>query len=156
MKYSKILISIILAASVAVIGCDRPSNKMENAEVSVIEANRDRDIAKAEVDSELRVYRLDASNRMTEYNRKISEIRTELNKETDLKVRSEHEARLRAHEETHRELKREIDNYNASSRDNWDSFQTSFNDRLDDLGDSLNDFFSNRRTTSGTSNTRTQ
>jgi hypothetical protein len=72
MKYSiGILTTVTLIAAFVLSGCDSPSNKMENAETSVIEANRDLEIAKSEVEAELRIYRAENANRIMEYNRTI-------------------------------------------------------------------------------------
>jgi ribosome-interacting GTPase 1 len=149
MKYSiGILTTVTLIAALVLSGCDSPSNKMENAETSVIEANRDLEIAKSEVEAELRIYRIENADRMTEYNRTIEEIKEKINNESDSEVRVRHETRLEEYETKHRELKREMDTYRVSGKENWDNFKDSFSDRMDDLGDSLNVFFTTSRTTS--------
>jgi hypothetical protein len=149
MKYAIVIATTItLIAALALSGCDTQSNKLERAETSVIESNRDLEIAKTEVEAEWRIYRSENSNRIVEYNRTIEDIKQQISNEPDSAVRARHEARLAEHEATHRDLKREMDNYKVSGRDNWDKFQDSFSERMDDLGDSLNDFFSSSRTTS--------
>jgi hypothetical protein len=158
MKYSigilnsiGILTTVTLIAAFVLSGCDSPSNKMEDAEISVIEANRDLEIAKSEVEAEVRIYRAENAERIMEYNRTISDIKRNINNETDSEVRARHETRLEGFEATHRELKREMDNYSASGRENWDNFKDSFSNRMEDLGDSLDDFFS---TTGATTSSR--
>jgi hypothetical protein len=149
MKYPiAIATTITLIAALAFSGCDQQSNKVEKAETSVIEAERDLEIAKTEVQAELRIYRAENSERIVEYNRTIGEIKQQISNEPDSEVRIRHEKRLAEYEATHRDLKREMDNYQVTGRDNWDNFKDSFSDRMDDLGDSLNDFFSSSRTTS--------
>jgi hypothetical protein len=152
MKYSiGIITTITLMAALILSGCDRPSNnKVEEAETSVIEANRDLEIAKAELEADLKIYRAQNSDRMVEYNRTIEEIKQKLNNEPNIEVKARHQTRLAEYEATHRNLKRELDNYSATGRENWNSFSNSFSDRLDDLGDSLNDFFSTSSTTTST------
>jgi hypothetical protein len=51
--------------------------RWKNAETSVIEANRDLEIAKAK-EAELHIYRAENSNRITGYNRTIGEIKQKL------------------------------------------------------------------------------
>jgi predicted nucleic acid-binding Zn-ribbon protein len=151
MKYSIVMLTTItLIGAFVLSGCDRPSDKVERAETSVIEAERDLEVAKTEVEADVRKYRAENSDRIAEYNRKIDEIKQRINNETDMEARARYQTRLERHEATHRDLKREMDNYNVSGRENWDSFKNSFSDRMDDLGDSLNDFFSNSTTNTST------
>ncbi len=143
MKYTTgIVATITLFAGIFLMGCDRPSNEMENAEISVIEADRDLEIAKSKVEAEIKMYRAENDDLIMEYNRTISEIKRKINNETDAETKVRLEKKLTEHEATHRELKREMDNYKASDRENWDDFKDSFSSRMNDLGDSLDDFFS--------------
>ncbi len=147
MKYSiGILTTITLISALVLSGCDGQSNKVENAETSVIEANRDLEIARSEVEAEYRIYRTENEERMVDNNRTIEDIKERISNETDSEVRARHETRLQEYEVKQRELKREMDNYNVSGRENWNSFKNSFSNRMDDLGDSLDDFFSTRNT----------
>jgi hypothetical protein len=149
MKYSiGIITTVILFAALILSGCDRPSNNMENAETSVIEADRDSEIATSEVEEELRIYRAENAERFKEFNRTTSEIKQQIRNESDEEVRDRLKTMLDEHEATHRELKREIDNHKVSERDNWDDFKDSFSNRMDDFGDSLNNFFSTTTTSS--------
>ena len=156
MKYSTgILTSIALIAALVFTGCDGQSNRtsqVEDAETSVIESNRDLEIAKAEVEADYRIYKTENENRMEEHNRTIEEIRERINNESDNEVRARHETRLQEYEVKQRDLKRDMDNYNVSGRENWDSFKNSFSNRMDDLGDSLDNFFSSRTTTTSSRN----
>ena len=153
MKHTIVLFTTaVLFAALIFSACDSRSNKLERAETSVIEANRDLEIAKSEVEAELRIYRNENANRRMEFNRTISEIKPKIENETDSEIQARLESRLNRHEATHRELKREIDNYRVSGRDNWNDFKDNFSNRMDNLSDSLNTFFSNNRTTSRTNN----
>lgn len=151
MSYSVVFVTTItLIAAFMLSGCDSPSNKMDKAEASVIEAERDLKIAKSEVEAELQMYREENANRITEYNRTISEIEQKIENESDKEVKDRLEIKLDEVEESHHELKREIDNYEASGRENWDDFKDNFTNRMDDLGTSLKDFFSSSDTNSST------
>ena len=143
MKYSiGILTTVLLMATFMLSACDSSSKKMDEAETSVIEANRDLKIAKSEVEAELQIYRVKNADRIMEFNRTISEIKQKIENESDLDVKNKLGKKLDEYEETHRELKREINNYQASGRENWDDFKDSFSNRMDDLGNSLKNFFS--------------
>jgi len=146
-----ILTIIILSTAFVLSGCDTDrSSQMESAETSVIEAERDLEISKAEVQAEYRVYKLENENRLQRHERTIERIKEDINNESDRDERARLETKLNEKEAKHAELKREIDNYSPTGRENWDNFRDSFSDRMDDLGDSLDDFFS---TSSGTATT---
>lgn len=150
MKHSlSILASVTLMAGLIFLGCESPSDEMQDAETSVIEADRDLEMAKSEVEAELKMYRAENDERIMEYNRTINEIKQKINNESDMEAKVKLEEKLAEYEATHLDLEREIDNYKASGRDNWDNFKDSFSSRMDDLGNSLDDFF----TTSGITNT---
>ena len=156
MKYSTgILTTITLIAALVLSGCDGQSNRdnrMENAETSVIESERDMQVARAEVEADYRIFKTENEDRLVENNRTIEEIKERINNETDSEVRERHEAKLQEYEVKQRELKREMDNYNVSGRENWNSFKNSFSNRMDDLGDSLDNFFSSSNTTTTSRN----
>lgn len=148
MKYSTgILATVTLIAAFVMPSCDRPSNNVENAETSVVEANRDLEIARTELESELGIYRSEHANRIKGNNRTIGELKQQINTESDSDIRERHELRLEEYEQTNSELKREIDNYKVSNRENWDDFKDSFSGRMEALGDSLDNFFTNSGTT---------
>lgn len=151
MKYSIGIITIVTLTALFVLsGCDNPSHKMEKAEISIIETNRDHELynPNSEVESELRNYRAENADRIIVYNRNINMIKQKIENEPDRVVRERDEIRLERYEVTHRELKREMDNYKVSGRDSWDNFKDSFGSRMDDLGNSLDDFFSTTTTAS--------
>lgn len=151
MKYSiGILTTVTLFAAFVLSGCDSPSNKMEKAETSVIEANRDLEIATSEVEAELRIYRAEIDDQIIEHKRTISEIKQKIENESDSEVRDRLETKLEEYEATHGELKREMDNYKVSGREDWDDFKDSFSNRMDHLGNALKDFFSTSSTASTT------
>ena len=155
MKHSiGILTTITLIAALVLSACDERSDSMQDAETSVIESNRDMEIAKAEMDAEYRIYKLENENRLDRYNRTIEGLKEDIRNEDDQEARARLETRHNEKVRKHRELKRELDNYNVSGRENWNDFKDSFSSKMDDFGDSLDNFFSTSRSTSSTTSTR--
>lgn len=151
MKYTvTVLTTVTLIAGFILSGCDSSSDKMESAETSIMEAKRDMEVASSEVQAELSLYRAENADRIKEYNLTISEIKDQIENESDNDTREKLEMRLDELETTHSELKREMNNYKADGKDNWDNFKNSFGNRMDDLGNSLDNFFSTTGTTSST------
>ena len=126
--------------------CDRSHDRMESAQTSVIEAERDVDIAKSEIEADVQIYRLEAANDFRENNLAIADINRKIQDE-DTETREAYEVKIAELERTNRDLKRQIDNYRATSRDHWNEFKSDFSSSMDDLSNSLDDFFP-RTTTS--------
>ena len=149
MKYliAKITTATLLAAFV-VSGCDgtQNQNRVDRAQTSSIEAERDVEIAKAEVEAEHRIYKLENENRLTRYEQSIEQKKQEIRNESNPEVRARHQARLGELERMHRDLHREMNSYQASDRGNWEDFREDFSDRMDALGDSLSNFSTTSRT----------
>lgn len=142
MKYTlTALTTLTLIAAFVLTGCNSPSDKTESAEASIIEAKRNMEVAKSEVQEEISLYRANNADRIMDYNRAIYEIKKKIGDKSDNNVEERLVMKLDELETTHSELKREINNYEASGRYNWNNFKNSFDSRMDDLGDSLENFF---------------
>lgn len=152
MKYSiGILTTITLIAALVFSGCNTQpdrTDRSQDAESSVFESDRDTSMVDSEVEAELRVYRTRKNERMEEYEQTIQEIEERIENESDDAEKRRLENKLDDLEESYNELKRDMDDYQASGRNNWEDFKDSFSSRMDDLGDSLDDFFSSSSTTS--------
>lgn len=127
--------------------CDSSTERLENAETAVIEAERDVDIAQAEIESEIRIYRQEIANDIRENNMVIAEIKEKIEAEEG-DVKATFETKITELEHENDNLKRQIDNYHVSNRNHWNDFKQDFNSNMDNLGNSLVDFFTTT-TTSG-------
>jgi len=146
MKKSIIAIATLTLLSVfSIQACDRASNDMERAETDVIEAERDLDIAQTEIEADVQIYRQEMAGEFRDNNVEIAEIKDKIQHE-DADVKAANEVRIAEYERTNNDLQREIDNYSVSDRDNWDNFKDQFSSNMNDLSNSLDNFFS--RTTS--------
>jgi hypothetical protein len=142
MKKSILLITTITIMFAFVVqSCDRPDNQMERAQTDLIEAERDLDIAQSEVEADVQIYRQEVANDIRENNLAIADIKSKIQVE-DAERRAALEVRIAEIERNSSDLKRQIDNYRITNRDNWDDFKDQFSKDMNDLGDSLDDFFS--------------
>lgn len=137
-----ILISLFLTQA-----CDRPSNDIESAETSVIEAERDLEMALSEIEADVRIFRQEIANEIRENNLAIVDIKEKIEDE-EAEIKAAHEVRIAGLERTNTELKRQIDNFRITNRSSWDDFKKQFSNSMDDLGNSLDDFFSDTTTSS--------
>jgi hypothetical protein len=142
MKKSILLITTITIMFAFVVqSCDRPDNQMERAQTDLIEAERDLDIAQSEVEADVQIFRQEVANDIRENNLAIADIKSKIQVE-DAERRAALEVRIAEIERNSSDLKRQIDNYRITNRDNWDDFKDQFSKDMNDLGDSLDDFFS--------------
>jgi hypothetical protein len=145
---AKITTATLLAAFI-VSGCDgtQDQNRVDRAQTTSIEADRDLEIAKTEMEAEHRIYKVENESRLARYERSIEQNKQEIRNESNPEVRARHQARLGEIERMHRDLKREMNSYQASGRESWEDFRENFSDRMDALGDSLSNFSTTSRTT---------
>ncbi|MDZ7755818.1 hypothetical protein [Rhodohalobacter sp.] len=144
MKIPLIIIAAVLSVFVTQ-GCDKGSNDLELAEVAVIEAERDLEIAQSEIEANIGIFRQEIENKIMENNLTIADIKERIQDE-DAEIKAAYEVRIEKLERTNSEMKRKMDNFRYTSRDNWDDFKDKFSSSMDDLGNSLNDFFSKTTT----------
>jgi len=126
--------------------CDRSADKLERAQTSVIEAERDVDIVQSEIEADVRIYRQEMANEIRENNRTIADVKRKIQNE-EPETRAAQEVRIAELEGDNSDLKRQIDNYRITNSDSWDTFKEDFSTSMGNLGDSLDNFFS-RTTTS--------
>jgi hypothetical protein len=147
MKKSTIVITTItMMFAFTALSCDR-TDKMERAQIDVIEAERDLSIAQTEVAADVRIYRQETANDIRENNLAIADIKTKIQDE-DAETRPAHQERIAELERKNNDLKRQMDNYSVTNRDHWENFKDQFSTNMDDLGKSLDNFFSQSTTTS--------
>lgn len=146
MKKSLIVITTLALLSVFVMqACNRSSDDLEKAEISVIEAERDLEIAQSEIEAEVRMYRQETANKINKHNAAIAEIKRKIQDEK-AEIKAAHEVRIAKLESTNDDLKRQIDNYSISNSDSWDDFKEEFTSSMADLGNSLDNFFTKSAT----------
>jgi hypothetical protein len=127
--------------------CDRSVDKVERAQTSVIEAEKDLSIAKTEIEADAKIYRLEMSNKIQKNKTSITNIKQKIQNE-ESQVKAAYEVKISGLERTNSDLKRQIDNYRVTNRDNWDTFTDEFSIAMDNLGNSLDSFFSKPTTSS--------
>lgn len=133
-------------AVLVLIGCDSSFDELERIDVSAVESSKNDEVANSKVNAEIKAFRIEAANKIMANNRSFGEIREKIKVEIDIEVKFRNEKMLSEFKKTNRDLKRELDDYNISDRENWDVFKDNFSSKMDDLENSFNDFFSNSTT----------
>jgi uncharacterized protein YoxC len=139
-KKSRSAVVIIAIIGVALyLGCNSPSNKVDNAQDEVTEAQED--LIKAKAD-----YREEVANFKKETTEKImvnEKIIAGFTSETAVALKDKNsylEKQVATFEQKNSELKTRMNNFKDDEKEKWESFKTEFNYDLTELGTSLRDF----------------
>jgi hypothetical protein len=139
-KLNLLFASFIIASLSVFMACGNSSQKMERAESPIMKSGRDLDMNESEVLAEVQVFRLKTENEIKSNFRKIAALKDTI-KTRDENVREDFRIRLEVLDNANREMKRTIDNFSESGRDQWIIFQDEFSGSMDDLANSLDNFF---------------
>lgn len=126
----------ILIMSVAFTSCNTSSQKVENAENNVIEANEDLDKANQEYLDEIESYRRETADKIAANNRSIEEFNARIENEKE-QARAEYRKEIAALEQKNSDMKKKMDDYKAEGKDKWEKFKTEFSRDMDELGNAF-------------------
>lgn len=141
MKNSILAIIIICFLSAfALQGCDRPAQETESERDAVVETESNLDRTDDDRPVTVEDFRTDAEIQIAENNRMIEQHRERIQTE-DLENREEQEERLDELEQRNQDMERRLHEYEATGDDDWEEYQNDFNSNMEDLRNSLRDFF---------------
>jgi hypothetical protein len=132
--------AILFLAATVITGCEDSGDKLDRAKTSFVEASRDLNMAKSEVQAEIELFRNDNASKLAVNERSIAQIRTLIGKQ-DMAARTAFERKVSELDRNNRDLKSRLDNYNDSLSINWTRFKSDFNSDMDKLNNALQDFF---------------
>lgn len=125
-----------LIMSVAFTSCNTSSQKVENAENNVIEANEDLDKANQEYLDEIESYRRETADKIAANNKSIEEFNARIENEKE-QARAEYRKEIAALEQKNSDMKKKMDDYKAEGKDKWEKFKTEFSRDMDELGNAF-------------------
>lgn len=141
MKKSNLLFTGLIIAAISIFtACENSSHKMERADNTAMMSDRDMDMTESEGLAEVQMFRFKISNEIKANFRRIAAIQDTINTR-DEDLRENYKAKLEVLDDTNRQIKRTIDNFHESGRDQWTVFKDEFRDSMDGLAYSLDNFF---------------
>lgn len=141
MTKSNLLFTSLIIVSLSIfMACENSSQKWETGENPVGESGRDVNMSESEVLAEVQLFRFKTANEIKANFRRIAAIQDTINIRND-SLRENYEDELEALDNANREMKRSIDNFTESARDEWTIFKNEFSDSMDGLANSLDNFF---------------
>jgi phosphoenolpyruvate-protein kinase (PTS system EI component) len=137
---NSVIAAVALLLSASFIGCNSPSQKVEQADANVAEAKKDLVQAQNEYAVELSNFKQETDKTISANEKKIYDIRIRMEKDK-LSAKEEYKRLISELEQKNSALKQRMDSYQDESQVQWDLFKTEFNKDMNDLQESLNNFF---------------
>jgi phosphoenolpyruvate-protein kinase (PTS system EI component) len=137
---NSVIAAVALLLSASFIGCNSPSQKVEQADANVAEVKKDLVQAQNEYAVELSNFKQETDKTISANEKKIYDIRIRMEKDK-LSAKEEYKRLISELEQKNSALKQRMDSYQDESQVKWDLFKTEFNKDMNDLQESLNNFF---------------
>ena len=113
-----------------------PTEKLVSAQETAKQANADLEKAKADYLNEIDNYRKEANDKIDANNKSIAEFKARVaNEKND--VRAEYKLKIAEIDLKNSDMKKQINDYKADSKDKWEAFKIQFTQSMNDLGDSF-------------------
>lgn len=127
-----------LISGVMLTGCDSPAQKVENAQNTVTEANKSLDKANADYQTDIDNYRKQTADKIAANNKSYADFKERMEKEKK-NIKADNQKKLDAIEQKNSDLQKKMDDFKASTKENWEAFQSDFNRQMDGLAQDFKD-----------------
>lgn len=143
---------IFLLASAFVIftilvGCQSEGEKVDDARMElktskddVIQAKTELSQAIKDSTQEYQYFRMQSELRILQHEKDIAELKLQIAK-TNKTTKSNYEKMIVDLEQKNHLLKENLKTYNEKGKENWEEFKVKFSRNMDDLGNSISNFF---------------
>lgn len=122
--------------------CKTPAQKVEKAEDKVTEANQNLQSATNDYLADIENYKIETASKIEANNKSIAEFNVRVLNQKEA-VRAKYFKRIAALEQKNTDLKKRMEDYKASGKENWEHFKQEFKTEMDDLGKSFQNVFIN-------------
>ncbi len=142
MKNSILTLSIYTCLSAAIFtSCSSTTDKVEQAENKVIDANWELEKANKEHLEEVEKYRKEVENKIEANNKIIADFNAIIENEKN-DVKADYRKKIAELERKNTDTKKKMDEYKVEGKEKWADFKSKFNSDLEELGKALSNFFS--------------
>ena len=141
----KLLMSItatLFVTGLILISCNTPTEKVENAQKNVIEANSKLDVANEEYIKDVESYRMETADKININEEKITELKENF-KNIKKESKAEYKKKLTELEQKNQSMKEKLANYKEEGKEKWMSFKAEFAHNMDEFGKAFSDFTKN-------------
>ncbi|MFM2049235.1 MAG: hypothetical protein RI955_1783 [Bacteroidota bacterium] len=124
----------IISLGLISIGCNSSSQKVEDAQDNVIEANKDLEKANQDYLTDIENYKKESTEKIDANNKSINDFNARIaNEKADAKIA--YKNKIVALEQKNNDLKKRLDDYKAEGKDQWKEFKSDFNHDMNKLND---------------------
>ncbi len=139
MKKSILVLSAVTVITSAIVtSCNSHSEKVENAQAEVTEAQNDLNKANEQYLEDIKNYKIETSEKITANEKIIAEFDARI-KDEKKDARAEYKIKIAALEKKNSDMKMKMDNYQLSGKENWEKFKMEFTHDMDELGNAFKD-----------------
>jgi hypothetical protein len=118
--------------------CNTPSQKVENAQENVAEANQELEQANKEYLEDIAAYRIETANRIAANDESIKEFNARMAKDKRA-AKADYKKRVADLEQKNRDMKLRMDNYAEEGKDKWLIFKAEFSHDMEEMGKAFKD-----------------
>jgi chromosome segregation ATPase len=139
MKRSILALSIFtFIMSASIISCHNSSEKVEDLEKNLKEANENLEKANKEYLEDVKNYRKETADKIAANDLAISEFKTRLKHEKK-EIKSDVKKRIAELEQKNNDMKAKMDGYSEGGKEKWEAFKVEFTHDMDELGKAFSD-----------------
>lgn len=130
------IVSALFLATLA--ACNSSTDKVEDAQTNVVEANKELDEANMEYMADMEKYRAETAEKVAANEVIIKDFNARIaSRKQDAQV--EYKQKIAELELKNTDLKKKIDNYKQDGKENWEKFKIEFNRDMEELGKAFED-----------------
>lgn len=129
--------SFIVGSSL--ISCNTPAEKVENAQTTVQEANKDLDVANKEYLADMKVYRQETADKIAANDKSIADFKLRVAKQKK-DAKADYEKQIADLEQKNTDMRKRLDDYKVDGKEQWEKFKTEFGRDMDELGKAFKGF----------------
>jgi hypothetical protein len=118
--------------------CNTPSQKVENAQENVAQANQELEQANKEYLEDMASYRIETANRIAANGESIKEFNARIARDKRA-ANAEYKKKMADLEQKNSDMKMRMDNYKEEGKDKWFIFKAEFNHDMDEMGKAFKD-----------------
>jgi len=119
-------------------GCNTPSQKVENAQENVVEANQDLAQANKEYLADIASYRQETAVEIAANEQNIAELNARMAQDKRA-AKADYKKRIADLDQKNRDMKMKMDNYKEEGKDKWLIFKAEFSHDMKEIGKSFKD-----------------
>lgn len=132
--------TLMIASGSMLTSCRSSEKKVEDAQNAVQEAENDVKEANLKLDKaikdSIKLFKIKNDEKIIAHNKSIAEFKARIAKDKK-ENKASYEKELARIEQKNTDLKKKLDEYNAQSKNNWETFKTEFNKDMDDISKAI-------------------